>query len=398
MKNRQTKIDIQNILNDISRRYPDIYRQVFQTLNQNLSNIVQNQNEISYRIINLKNQVIQNNLLLIPEMIDILRLIGFSNNENANELIYQNQPISELNNYISILNNILSQIQPPQRTKRQNTLQGQQIQKQNFPEPKLRTEKKDEPKDNIRKNNNPNLVNKINLSNKPKLITNSNLNNNQNLNKKPNLNNNNNNYNNNNTNYNYNNNNYNNNNRVIIFIYDLSEGLAKGLSTAILGKEIEGIYHTAVNVFGYEYYYSGGINKSSPKKTKFGKPIKEINFGTTNKTKSEFEKYLRSILDNFTANNYNLISHNCNHFSDTALYFLTGKHLPNVIIKQHEEILKTPLGKQIRPFLEKMSGRSGGEDIQNNLLMAIPFLIGNVINNAQLNNNNNIRKNNNKYY
>ena len=100
MKNRQTKIDIQNILNDISRRYPDIYRQVFQTLNQNLSNIVQNQNEISYRIINLKNQVIQNNLLLIPEMIDILRLIGFSNNQNANELIYQNQPISELNNYI----------------------------------------------------------------------------------------------------------------------------------------------------------------------------------------------------------------------------------------------------------------------------------------------------------
>ena len=151
----------------------------------------------------------------------------------------------------------------------------------------------------------------------------------------------------------------------------------KGLSQSILGKEIEGIWHTSVYVYGREYFYAGGINKSQPRKTKFGKPIKEINFGFTNKTKTEFENYLKSINNNFTSNNYNLISHNCNHFSDTALYYLIGKHLSSVILKQHEEILKTPLGKQIRPLLENLAGLANNPNSntnQNNPLMLIPLL------------------------
>ena len=96
--------------------------------------------------------------------------------------------------------------------------------------------------------------------------------------------------------------------KVVYFIYDLSEGIAKGLSEIALGKEIEGIWHTSVYVYGREYYYAGGINKSQPKTTKFGKPIKEIDFGFTNKSKKQFEDYLRSINKNFTKNNYDLIS------------------------------------------------------------------------------------------
>ena len=76
-----------------------------------------------------------------------------------------------------------------------------------------------------------------------------------------------------------------NNNRVIIFIYDLSEGIAKGLSTTMLGKEIEGIYQRAVNVFRYEYYYSGGINKSSPK-NKVWKSYKRNQFWNYKKNKN----------------------------------------------------------------------------------------------------------------
>ena len=38
-----------------------------------------------------------------------------------------------------------------------------------------------------------------------------------------------------------------------------------------------------------------------------------------------------------------------------ALFFLVGKHLPNPILKQHEEILSTPMGQMIRPILENMS-------------------------------------------
>ena len=168
------------------------------------------------------------------------------------------------------------------------------------------------------------------------------------------------------------------NEEVIYFIYDLSGGMAKGLSRLILGKEIEGIYHTSVYIYGKEYYYQGGINKSSPRKTRYGKPIKEIHFGYTDKTQRQFEKYLRRISPYFAPDNYNTISNNCNHFTDAAIFYLTGKHLPNNILKQHEEILKTPLGAQIMPFLENDRSNTG-QNVENNPLR---FLIGNAINKA----------------
>ena len=397
MENRQAQIPIQNIqnmLNDIRRRYPTTYRPAFQSLNEFLSNIIQHPDEVSYRIINLIDHFIQNNILIIPEILDILRLIGFSQTQpgNRNILIYQDQLLNLLNNYISIFNNFLAQAQLPQ-PQRQRTFQDPRIQNRNLPNSsRPNNEQKYRPElnmHNIPQNNN---INRNNICNR--LI--------DNRIKENNVNNNNKGYNNinvNNHDNRINNNNKNdmNSNRVVYFIYDLSGGIVKGLSQAILGKEIEGIYHTSVCVYGKEYYYSGGIKKSSPRKTQFGTPIKEINFGYTNKTQKEFESYLRSISSSFTSQNYNLISHNCNHFSDTALFFLTGNHLPSHILKQHEEILKTPLGSQVRPYLQAMSG-NGEQSIENNPLMILPFLLGNVINNPNLmGNNQNLNNRNNSY-
>ena len=395
MENRLAQIpiqNIQNILNDIRRRIPTTYRPAFQSLNECLGNIIQHPDEVSYRIINLIDHFIQNNILIIPEILDILRLIGFSQTQtgNRNILMYQNRPVNLLNNYISLFNNFLAQAQTPQ-PQRQRTFQDPRIQNRNLPNPSRPYNGPNT--HNIHQNNN---INRNNICNR--LI--------DNRIKENNVNNDNKGYNNINVNnhdnrINNNNKNEMNNNRVVYFIYDLSGGIVKGLSQAILGKEIEGIYHTAVYVFGKEYYYSGGINKSSPRKTQFGIPIKEINFGYTNKTQKEFESYLRSISSSFTSQNYNLISHNCNHFSDTALFFLTGNHLPSHILKQHEEILKTPLGRQVRPYLEAMSGNGNGrQNIENNPLMILPFLLGNVINNPNLMGNNqslNNRNNSNNY-
>ena len=395
MENRQAQIPIQNIqnmLNDIRRRYPTTYRPAFQSLNECLGNIIQHPDEVSYRIINLIDHFIQNNILIIPEILDILRLIGFSQTQTGsrNILMYQNQPVNLLNNYISLFNNFLAQAQTPQ-PQRQRTFQDPRIQNRNLPNPSRPYNGPNT--HNIHQNNN---INRNNICNR--LIDNRIKENNVNIDNKG--------YNNiniNNHDNRINNNNKNdmNNNRVVYFIYDLSGGIVKGLSQAILGKEIEGIYHTSVYVYGKEYYYSGGINKSAPRKTQFGIPIKEINFGYTNKTQKEFESYLRSISSSFTSQNYNLISHNCNHFSDTALFFLTGNHLPSHILKQHEEILKTPLGRQVRPYLEAMSGNGNGrQNIENNPLMILPFLLGNVINNPNLMGNNqslNNRNNSNNY-
>lgn len=51
---------------------------------------------------------------------------------------------------------------------------------------------------------------------------------------------------------------------VQLAVYDLSRGMAKGLASSLLGIDVEAIYHTGVRVYGYEYFYSSGIQKMLP--------------------------------------------------------------------------------------------------------------------------------------
>uniref|UniRef100_A0A915EFR4 PPPDE domain-containing protein n=1 Tax=Ditylenchus dipsaci TaxID=166011 RepID=A0A915EFR4_9BILA len=48
---------------------------------------------------------------------------------------------------------------------------------------------------------------------------------------------------------------------VKLYIYEVSGGLARALSTQLLGRQIEGIWHTGVTAYGKEYFYgSHGIS------------------------------------------------------------------------------------------------------------------------------------------
>ena len=143
--------------------------------------------------------------------------------------------------------------------------------------------------------------------------------------------------------------------KVIVYQYDLTNGMAKAMSRGLIGKQVDGVWHTGVCVFGKEYYYGGGICVGKPKKTPYGYPVKELDFGYTTKTEADLKAYIKSINNQFTMNTYNVLNHNCNHFTDAALYFLVGKHLPDSILKQHEELLNTPMGQMVRPLLEGMS-------------------------------------------
>ena len=389
MEERQIK-DIENMLEEIKEMYPTKFRPALLAIINCLTNIVQHPDNESYRII----KSFDRSILKIPGILDIFDMIGFSQDEsgNKNTLILEGESIDYLNNYISMFKKYLPEdAQHPQPQGRE-VIQIQKIQSPLVKEgePKYRSKPiiyKIPPKNRLDSKNIDNGIdyefNKLKESNKNlknKGYNNPNIYNNK--------------YNNNdsesdsdndsdidsdNDNVIFNDNdNEMDGNRVIYFMYDLSGGIAKGLSGLILGKEIEGIYHTSVYVYGKEYYYQGGIAKSSPRKTSYGKPIKEIHFGNTNKTQTEFEKYLKRISRIFSPDLYNTISNNCNHFTDAALFYLTGKHLPNHILKQHENILKTPLGKQITPYLEKESGINGAQNSGNNPLM---FLVENAINN-----------------
>ena len=143
--------------------------------------------------------------------------------------------------------------------------------------------------------------------------------------------------------------------KVIVYQYDLTQGMAKAMSRGLIGKQVDGVWHTGVCVFGKEYYYGGGICVGEPKKTPYGYPVKELDFGYTTKTEADLKAYIKSINNQFTIVTYNILNHNCNHFTDAALYFLVGKHLPDSILKQHEELLNTPMGQMVRPLLERMN-------------------------------------------
>lgn len=52
---------------------------------------------------------------------------------------------------------------------------------------------------------------------------------------------------------------------VQLYIYDLTNGMAEMMSQMILGRHIEGVWHTAVVVYGREFFYgSHGISSCMP--------------------------------------------------------------------------------------------------------------------------------------
>ena len=57
-------------------------------------------------------------------------------------------------------------------------------------------------------------------------------------------------------------------NLVELAVYDLSHGMAKQFMGSLLGIEVEAIYHTGVRVYGYEYFFSDGIQKMKPEEVK----------------------------------------------------------------------------------------------------------------------------------
>lgn len=47
--------------------------------------------------------------------------------------------------------------------------------------------------------------------------------------------------------------------KVILGVYDITQGMAKNMSMMFLGQQIDAVYHSSLMVFGKEYYFGGGI-------------------------------------------------------------------------------------------------------------------------------------------
>lgn len=148
----------------------------------------------------------------------------------------------------------------------------------------------------------------------------------------------------------------------MVNVYDLSQGLARQLSTTFLGKAIEGIWHTGVVVYGKEYYFGGGIQHSPTGQTPYGKPWKVVELGVTHVPMEMFEEFLEEISPRYTAETYSLLHHNCNNFSNEVAQFLVGCNIPDFVLRLPQEVMNSPMGPLIMPMIMQFEAtlRYGG--------------------------------------
>lgn len=142
--------------------------------------------------------------------------------------------------------------------------------------------------------------------------------------------------------------------KVLLNVYDLSQGLARQMSSAFLGKTIEGIWHTGVVVYGNEYYFGGGIQHAPVGTTPYGTPIRVVDLGVTHLQKDVFESYLQEISPRYTAQTYSLLTHNCNNFSNEVAQFLVGATIPEYILNLPNEVTSSPMGALMLPMIQQM--------------------------------------------
>lgn len=149
---------------------------------------------------------------------------------------------------------------------------------------------------------------------------------------------------------------------VKLYVYDMTKGLASSLSQMVLGKHIEGIWHTGIVAYGREYFYGGaGIESCHPGGTVLGQPDKIVQLGKSEIPYSLFLQYVFGLGEStYRPGSYDLFQHNCNNFSNDVALFLTGKGVPEFILSLPQDVLSTPLGESLRPLLESLSLRAEG--------------------------------------
>ncbi|KAH6941326.1 hypothetical protein HPB50_016301 [Hyalomma asiaticum] len=143
---------------------------------------------------------------------------------------------------------------------------------------------------------------------------------------------------------------------VQLYVYDLSKGLAKKLSTALLGREVPGVWHTSIVVRGTEYFFgSTGIDSCPAERTSLQKPDRVVNLGRTEQPHDAFLNYIQELgKSTYKDGTYNLFHHNCNHFTQDVALFLTGQSIPREILYQPDHFLRSPVGSKLVPFFERL--------------------------------------------
>eukprot|EP00929_Paragymnodinium_shiwhaense_P008509 TRINITY_DN112472_c0_g1_i1.p1 TRINITY_DN112472_c0_g1~~TRINITY_DN112472_c0_g1_i1.p1 ORF type:complete len:740 (+),score=167.96 TRINITY_DN112472_c0_g1_i1:130-2349(+) len=150
---------------------------------------------------------------------------------------------------------------------------------------------------------------------------------------------------------------------VHINIYDISDGKVQWLAPILLGRKVEGLWHTGLVIHGREYWFGGSIFESIPGKTPFGEPTKVRLIGSTMRTRQEIWNHIdKDLFSEYTSENYDVLTHNCNHFSNALCHFVLNEDIPGDVLHQPEQLMNTWSAKLMRPLLNHALGRFEKKD------------------------------------
>lgn len=166
---------------------------------------------------------------------------------------------------------------------------------------------------------------------------------------------------------------------VELYVYELTKGAARLMSQMFLGRQIDGIWHTAIVAYGREYFFGpAGVQKCRPGGTVLGNADQVLKLGETFIPYQVFADYVYGLGETtFGPGTYDLLKHNCNNFTNEVGQFLCGKGIPKYILDLPEEVLNTPIGQTLKPLIESLTegarGVSFGENTNNSLRNYSPY-------------------------
>lgn len=155
---------------------------------------------------------------------------------------------------------------------------------------------------------------------------------------------------------------------VQLYIYDLSQGMARSLGPALGLHDLEGVWHTAIVVHNTEIFFGGsGIEHCLPGTTMLGQPLQTQNLGSTNIDMENLTAYLRTLgQSEFHGGRYDLFKHNCNNFSSSLTKFLGVENIPQHILDLPDKVMSSPMAAMLRPILEQATPDGQGTSFSQN--------------------------------
>jgi len=155
---------------------------------------------------------------------------------------------------------------------------------------------------------------------------------------------------------------------VHLYIYDLSQGMARSLGPALGLHDLEGVWHTAIVVHNKEIFFgSSGIEHCPPGATMLGQPLETKLLGKTNVNMENLTAYITNLgLSEFHGSRYDLFKHNCNNFSSYLTKFLGVDDIPQHILDLPNKVMSSPIAAMLRPILEQATPDGQGTTFSSN--------------------------------